>query len=87
MVSDVTCTGPSEALLGPFVSEGVLDHVGWEEAPVACGRGGWPMTRGAPAPEAWGFRTQPDSRRLTCFRDGCPLPSVNGREPCLPKGN
>lgn len=24
---------PSEALLGPFVSEGVLDHVGWEEAP------------------------------------------------------
>lgn len=27
---------PSEALLGPFVSEGVLDHVGWEEAPRQC---------------------------------------------------
>lgn len=48
---------PSEALLGPFVSEGVLDHVGWGGSPLSmCGRGGWRMSLGAPAPEAWGSR-------------------------------
>lgn len=42
------------------------------------------MTRGAPAPEAWGFRTQPDSDALTCFRDGHALCSVNGRSRVCP---
>ena len=74
---------PSKALLGPFVSEGVLNRVGWGGSPLpTCGCGGWPMTHGAPAPEAWGSRTLD----LIQTPWTCPL-QCEREEPCMPGGN